>query len=543
MTNSISDLSEADVLFICGSNTTEAHPVIALEVVKALRAGKTLIVADPRKIDLARKAHLHLQLHPGTNVALLKGMMRHIVDLGLEDRAFIAARTENSELFFESLKHMTVEEAAKITGVPAADIREAAELYAKADKANILYAMGVTQFSTGTNNVLSIANLAMLTGNIGRPGTGVNPLRGQSNVQGACDMGGLPDVFTGYQKVDNPEIIAKMESAWGVTLADRMKGKTVMEIMDAVADGEIRALYVMGENPILSDPDQHHVEETLKNLEFLVVQDIFLTETAQYADVVLPAAASTEKDGTFTNTERRIQRVRKAMEPAEGVLADWQIVQLIANRMGAGWTYTSADQIMKEIASVTPQYGGVTYQRLDVLPDVEFAQTDSCGLQWPCPTEDHPGTPVLHTQQFSRGKGLFSAIEYIPAAESVSDEYPLLLTTGRELVHYHTGTMSRQAVGLNELVPEGRLEISHEDARRLGITQGDRIRVSSPRGSIEPVAWVTDRVTPGLVFMTFHFVEAPINRLTSTALDPISKIPELKVAAVRVEALNGGSAV
>jgi formate dehydrogenase alpha subunit len=539
MTNSISDLGDADVVFVIGSNTTEAHPVISLELIKAVRqGGKTLVVADPRKIDIARRAHLHLQLKPGTNVALLKGMMRHIVDLGLEDREFIASRTENYEQLVESLKTMTVEEAAVITGVPADDIRKAAELYGRAGAANILFAMGITQHHTGVNNVLSVANLAMLTGNIGRPGTGVNPLRGQANVQGACDMGSLPDVFSGYQKVDNPEFIAKMEEAWGVTLADREKGKTLVEIMRAVHDGEIRALYIMGENPILSDADQHHVEETLSKAEFLVVQDIFLTETAEYADVVLPATTFAEKDGTFTNTERRIQRVRKALEPLEDCLPDWQIVQLVANRMGAGWSYGSPQEIMEEIAQVTPQYGGVSYDRLEeVIPDASFEQMDACGLQWPCPTEDHPGTPILHTQAFARGKGFFSAIEYIVPDEQPDAEYQLVLTTGRELVHYHTGTMTRQAPGLNALVPDGRLEINPDDARRLGVVHGERCRVTSRRGSIEPVAWVTDRVSPGLVFMPFHYVEAPANRLTNPILDPISKIPEFKVATVHVEPL------
>jgi len=540
MTNSIADIHEADVIFIIGSNTTEAHPVISLEVIKALREGKKLIVADPRKIDVARRAHLHMPLRPGTNVALLKGMMRHILDSGLEDRDFIAARTENYEQFVASLESMTVEQAAEITGVPAADIRKAAELYAKADKANIIYAMGITQHHTGTNNVLSIANLAMLTGNIGRPGTGVNPLRGQNNVQGACDMGALPDVFTGYQKVDNPDLRQKMEQAWGVTLSDHEKGKTVTEIMPALFKGDIRFLYVMGENPVLSDADQHHVLECLERAEFLVVQDLFLTETAEYADVVLPSCTSAEKDGTFTNTERRIQRVRKALDPREGTLPDWQILQLVANRLGAGWNYRSPEEVMDEIAAVTPQYGGVSYERLDgILPDAELAQTDVCGLQWPCPTEDHPGTPIMHTQQFARGKGLFSAIEYIPPDEEPDAEYPLVLTTGRELVHYHTGTMSRQAPGLNALVPEGRLELSPEDAATLGIEHGERIRVIGRRGVIEPVAWVTDRVSPGLVFMPFHYTEAPANRLTNPILDPISKIPELKVAAVRVESANG----
>jgi predicted molibdopterin-dependent oxidoreductase YjgC len=365
----------------------------------------------------------------------------------------------------------------------------------------------------------------------------VNPLRGQNNVQGACDMGALPDVFSGYQKVDNPEAIAKMEAAWGVALSDREKGKTVVEMMNAIKGGEIRAMFIMGENPLLSDPDQTHVEQGLAALEFLVVQDIFLTETAQYADVVLPATSSFEKDGTFTNTERRIQRVRQALEPRGESLADWKIVQSIANRMGAGWDYSSAGEIMQEIASVTPQYGGVTYARLDVIPVVEFAQTDVCGLQWPCPTEDHPGTPILHEQQFSRGRGLFSAIEYIEPDEQTDEEYPFVLTTGRELVHYHTGTMTRQAAGLNALVPEGRLELNPLDATRLGIEQGAKVRVSSRRGAIEPVAWVTDRVSPGLVFMPFHFVEAAANRLTNPVLDPIAKIPEFKVAAVKVESV------
>lgn len=537
MTNSINDLHEADVIFIIGSNTTEAHPVLSLEVIKALREGKTLIVADPRLIDVARRAHLHLRLKPGSNVALLNGMMRHIVDMGWENKEFISERTENYEALRATLDRMTVEQAAEICGVPADDIRKAAEMYATAGASNILYAMGITQHHTGTSNVLSVANLAMLTGHIGRPGTGVNALRGQVNVQGACDMGGLPDVFSGYQKVDNPDIIAKMEAAWGVTLEDREKGKSLMEIMGAIDDGEIRALYVMGENPALSDPDQHHVEAALKNVEFLVVQDIFRTETAEYADVVLPAVSNVEKVGTYTNTERRIQLSHQALDPQGDALPDWKIIQLVANRMGAGWDYRSPEAIMAEIASVTPQYGGVTYDRLDVIPDVEFAQTDVCGLQWPCPTEDHPGTPILHTQQFARGKGMFSAIEHVAPSENVSDDYPFVLTTGRELVHYHTGTMSRKAPGLNGLVPEGRLEIHPDDAARLGIQDGTHVRVTSRRGSIEPLAWVTDRVSPGLVFMPFHYAEAPANRLTNTVLDPIAKIPELKVAAVNVEAI------
>lgn len=527
MTNSIGDLAEADTMFVIGSNTTEAHPVISLELIRAKREGKKLIVADPRRIDLAQRADIHLQIRPGTNVALLIGMMSQIIDSGLEDRDFISQRTEGYEEFVESVRGLTVEQAAGICGVDADDIRRAAELYARAEAANVIYAMGITQHHTGTNNVLSVANLAMLTGNIGRPGTGVNPLRGQANVQGACDMGGLPNVFSGYQKVDDPTAIEKMESAWGVVLNDRTPGRTVMEMMGGVDEGVIRGMYIMGENPILSDPDQQHVERGLKSVEFLVVQDIFLTETAEYADVVLPAGMPTEKDGTLTNTERRVQRVRKAVEPPTDTLPDWQIIQLVANRMGAGWDYTNTEEIMQEINEVTPSYGGITYERIDDL-----------GLQWPCPSEDHEGTPILHAEEFARGKGKFSAIEWIVPAEAVDDEYQFMLTTGRELVHYHTGSLSRRAPGLDALVPKGRLEVNPDDAARLGIEQGERVRVTSRRGSIEPFAWVTDRVAPGLVFMPFHYKEAAANRLTNPVLDPVAKIPEYKVSAVKLEKIK-----
>jgi len=526
MTNSIGDLAEADTIFVIGSNTTEAHPVISLEIIRAKREGKKLIVADPRRIDLARRADIHLQIRPGTNVALLNGMMRHILDSGLEDRDFIAERTEGYDEFVESVRALTVEQAASICGVEADDIRKASELYARAGAANIIYAMGITQHHTGTNNVLTVANLAMLTGNMGRPGTGVNPLRGQVNVQGACDMGALPNVFSGYQKVDDPASIKKMEEAWGVTLDDRSPGQTVVEMMNGAGEGTIRAMYVMGENPVLSDPDQAHVESSLKKVEFLVVQDVFRTETAEYADVVLPAAMPTEKQGTFTNTERRVQRVREALAPLEGSLADWDILQRLANRMGASWDYSGPGDIMREINAVTPSYGGITHERVE-----------ESGLQWPCPTVDHPGTSILHVGEFARGKGKLSAIEYIEPAESVDQEYQFVLTTGRELVHYHTGTLSRRAPGLDALVPEGRLEINPDDAARLGIEEGSRVRVTSRRGSIEPLAWVTDRVAPGLVFMPFHYWEAPANRLTNPVLDPVAKIPEYKVSAVKLQAV------
>jgi len=524
MTNSINEISNAACILAIGTNTTEAHPIIGLEVKRAVRKGAKLIVVNPREIDLVRFADLWLQHKPGTDVALLMGMMRVIVDEGLFDSSFVEERCENFDAFRESLKNFDLDFVERITGVPKNKIAEAAQIYASNKPSSLLYAMGITQHSHGTDNVIATANLAMLTGNIGKPSTGVNPLRGQNNVQGACDLGALPNVYTGYQAVADPAIREKFEAAWGCSLPSA-PGLTITEIIPAAYEGEIKALYLIGENPALSEPDAGHAREALDKLEFFVVQDIFLTETAQLADVVLPGATFAEKDGTFTNTERRVQRVRKAIEPIGNSKPDWWITCQIAQRMGGkGFDFAYPSQIMEEIANLTPSYGGISYSRLD-----------NGGLQWPCPTQDHPGTPILHTKQFTRGKGRFIPLDYKPPMELPDDDYPLMLTTGRSLYHFHTGTLTRKVKGLNILRGEGLVEINPEDASALGITDGEMVKVISRRGEIEAKARVTEVSPRGVVFMTFHFAESPTNLLTNSALDPVSKIPEYKVCAVRIE--------
>lgn len=523
MTNSIHDIGEAACVIAIGTNTSEAHPVIGLEVLRAVRRnGGKLIVINPRKIGLVRFADLWLRPHPGTDVPLLMGMARVIIDEGLMDRAFIAERCENLDALKESLKNFSLDSVAQITRVPGDKIAEAARMYATNKPASILYAMGITQHSHGTDNVMAIANLAMLTGNIGKPGSGANPLRGHNNVQGACDMGSLPDVYPGYQSVVAAQ--QKFEAAWGVSL-NPTPGLTLTEIFDAAHHKHIKAIYLIGENPVLTDPDANHVREALKKLEFLVVQDIFLSETAQLADVVLPSVSSLEKDGTFTNTERRVQRVRKAIEPIGDSKHDWWITCQIAQRMGGkGFYFEDPSQIMDEIASLTPSYGGISYSRLE-----------KGGLQWPCPTPEHPGTPILHTQLFARGKGRFTPLQYRPPAELPDKDYPLVLTTGRRLFQYHSGTMSRKVKGLNALVKEARVEINPEDASAMGIVNGDMLKVVSRRGEVTAKARLTEWSPPGVVYMDFHFAESPTNVLTNPALDPVAKTPELKVCAVRVE--------
>jgi len=523
MTNSVADLEQADAIFVIGSNTTECHPVIGAAIKRAARRGARLIVADPRAIELTDYADLHLRQRPGTDVALLNGLARVILQEGLADEDFIAQRTEGCEAWRASVEPYTAEFVEQISGVAAADLIAAARIYAQAPAAAIVYSMGITQHTTGTDNVLALANLAMLTGNIGKPGAGVNPLRGQNNVQGACDMGCLPDVYPGYQRVADDSARAKFEQAWGVPLP-AAPGLTVVEMMEAAAEGKLKALYIMGENPMLSDPDITHVEEALKNLDLLVVQDIFLTETAQLADVVLPAAAFAEKDGCFTNTERRVQRLRKALDPPGQAMADWVIICDLASRLGYPMSYLDPAAIQEEIASLTPSYGGITYDRLE-----------QGSLQWPCPNCDHPGTPILHTERFTRGLGKFHPVAFLPARELPDDEYPFLLSTGRILQHYHTGTMSRQSEVLDKLVSVGVVEIHPADAEALGIGEGDIVKIASRRGEIKIAARITERVPPRTLFLAFHFRESPANRLTIAALDPVAKIPEFKVCAVRIE--------
>jgi len=527
MTNSIGEIGDAGCILAIGTNTTSAHPVIGLEVKKAVRNGAKLIVANPRQIELVRVADLWLQHMPGTDVALLMGMMRVIVDEGLLDAAFIKERCENFDAFKESLKNFDLDTVEGITGVPKDKIAEAAKIYATNKPASILYAMGITQHSHGTDNVIAIANLAMLTGNIGKPSSGVNPLRGQNNVQGACDVGALPNVYTGYQAVADQATREKFEVAWGCSL-NPSPGLTLTEIFEGACQRQIKAIYLVGENPVLSEPCSHHLEE-LKKLGFFVVQDVFLSETAQMADVVLPAASFAEKDGTFTNTERRVQRVRKAIEPIGDSKPDWWITCQVARRMGGkGFDFEHPSQIMDEIARLTPSYGGISYRRLD-----------NGSLQWPCPTPDHPGTPILHTKQFTRGKGRFIPLDYKPPMELPDDDYPLILTTERSLYHYHTGTLTRRVKGLNILLGEGLVEINPEDASALAIADGEMVKVVSRRGEVVAKARVTEVSPVGVVTMNFHFAESPTNMITNPALDPVAKIPELKVCAVRIEKNSG----
>jgi len=523
MTNSIEDFTKADLLFVIGSNTTECHPVIGRAIRKGVKAGTTsLIVADARNIELSKLADIHLRHKPGTDVALLNAMMHVIIEENLHDKRFIEERTEGFEELKETVKDYTPAMAEEITGVPSAEIVKAARLFASAERACLLYGMGITQHTTGTDNVMSTANLLMLTGNIGREGTGLSPLRGQNNVQGACDVAALPNVLPGYQPVDNPEKRKEFEQAWSIDHLPAIPGLTMGAMIDGSVDGKIKAMYIMGENPIMSDPDMLHTQRGLKNLQFLVVQDIFPTETTAIADVILPATLFAEKDGTFTNTERRVQKLVKAIDPPGEAKLDWQIVSELANKMGHSFDYESSEAIMDEIASVTPIYGGIHHDRLN-----EY------GLQWPCLDRDHPGTSILHEGKFTRGLGKFYGVKYKPPAESVSRGYPLILTTGRVLEQFHTGSMSRRSDVLNRLSPEGSIDINPEDALNLGIINGDLMAVTSKRGKVEAPVNITDKMAPGVAFMAFHWNETPVNVLTNPALDPLAKIPEYKVSAVR----------
>ncbi len=522
MSNSIADFKKADLLFIIGSNTTECHPIIGRYVRQAVRSGDTkLMVADPRTIQLAKKASLYLRQKPGTDVALLNAMMNVILEEDLYDKQFVEERTEGFEETVEVIRKYTPEMAEEITGVPKSQIIRAARLFAGSERACILYGMGITQHTTGTDNVKSIANLLMLTGNIGREGTGFSPLRGQNNVQGACDMGALPNVFPGYQPLTDAEARKKFETAWNCTIKDK-PGVPVTEMIESALRGEIRAMYIVGENPALTEPYTAHARKALQQLDFIVVQDIFPTETAVLADVILPAAAYAEKEGTYTSTERRVQKLNKAVEAPGEAKPDWEIISMLAEKMGYSFPYKNPEEINREMTSLTPIYGGMQYDRLD-----------NYGLQWPCCDREDPGTPALHVGKFTRGLGKFHAVEYRPPAESVSEDYPLTLTTGRILEHYHTGTMSRRTRVLNELQPNSAIDIHPEDALKLGITNGDLVSIASERGKIEAPVNITDKTSPGLAFMAFHWKESPVNVLTNTNLDPVAKIPEFKVSAVK----------
>ncbi|MCJ7525446.1 MAG: formate dehydrogenase subunit alpha [Candidatus Aminicenantes bacterium] len=532
MTNSIEELERAEVILVTGSNTTETHPVIATRIKKAvLFHGAKLIVIDPRKIELVKYTEkyggLWLRQKNGSDVAWANGMMQVIISEGLLNEEFIKTRTEDFEALKKMVEGFTPKKVEKISGIPAKQLQAAARLYAKAKSGSIVYSMGITQHTTGTDNVMSMANLAMVTGNVGRESVGVNPLRGQNNVQGACDMGALPNVYPGYQAVTDAAIREKFEKAWGVKLDDKV-GLTVVEIMHAAAEGKIKGLYIMGENPMVSDPDLNHVKLALEKLDFLVVQDIFLTETAQLADVVLPVASFAEKQGTFTNTERRVLWVEKAVAAPGQARIDWEAIRDVSTRMGYAMDYKCLEDIVNEVNRLVPQYAGITYQRL----------LNGEKLQWPCPNPEHPGTKFLHRDKFSRGLGKFFAIDYIPPAEWPDAEYPFLLSTGRILYHYHTGSMSRRTVALPQYVAGPYMEMHAQDMKKMAIVDGEEVRVASRRGEIRIPAQESPRVDLGSVFIPFHFAEAAANVLTNDAFDPIAKIPEFKVAACQIEKIK-----
>ena len=525
MTNPIQDIEKANVILITGSNTSENHPVLSSYVKRAVAfKGAKLIVVDPRKIRMTEFAILWLRQRLGTDVAWINGMMHVIIKENLYDEAYVTSRTVGLEELKKAVEKYTPEYVEEISGIPKEELIEAARLYAGAPAASILYTMGITQHISGTDNVKSLANLAMLCGNVGVEGGGVNPLRGQNNVQGACDMGALPNVFTGYQRVSDMAVRERMAKAWGVEGLSEKNGLTATEMMEAAQDGRLKALYIIGENPMVSDPDLTHAKKGLEKLDFLVVQDIFLTETARLADVVLPSACFAEKEGTFTNTERKVQRVRKALDSPGEAREDWKIISELSGRLGYPMPYANSEAIMAEIGQVTPSYCGINYDRL---------KRD--GIHWPCTGTDHPGTPCLHMDQFTCGLGVFHAIDWIPPAEVPDDEYPLYLTTGRVLYQYHTGTMTMRSEGLNELAPECFVEISQKDAQAYELKQGEAIKVASRRGEITAKARISDMAVEGTLFIPFHYAAAAANELTNRALDPTAKIPEYKVCAVKIE--------
>jgi formate dehydrogenase alpha subunit len=525
MTNPISDIEKANVILITGSNTTENHPVLSSYVKRAVTfKGAKLIVVDPRKIPITQFATLWIRPKLGTDVAWINGVMHVIIKEKLYDEAYVNSRTVGLDELKKMVEKYTPDYVEEITGIPRDQLIAAARLYAQAPAASILYAMGITQHISGTDNVKSLANLAMLCGNVGIEGGGVNPLRGQNNVQGACDLGALPNVYTGYQKVSDLAVRERMAKAWGVERLPEKDGLTVTEMMDAAETGDLKALYIVGENPMVSDPNLGHARKCLKNVGFLVVQDIFLTETARMADVVLPSTSFAEKEGTFTNTERKVQRVRKAVEPPGEAREDWKILSDLSGRLGYPMNYPSAQAIMGEIGELTPSYCGINYERLR-----------GEGIHWPCTGTDHPGTPCLHMDQFTCGLGVFHALEWIPPAELPDEDYPLYLTTGRVLYQYHTGTMTMKSEGLNRLAPECFVEISPKDAESYELQPGDLIKVASRRGEITAKTVISEKAVEGTIFIPFHYAAAAANELTHAALDPTAKIPEYKVSAVRIE--------
>ncbi|MFH1245927.1 MAG: formate dehydrogenase subunit alpha [Candidatus Omnitrophota bacterium] len=523
MTNSIEEIADSDLLFVIGANPTEAHPIIGLEMKKARRRGAQLIVVDPRKTWLAEKADIFLPIRPGTDVALMNAMMNTIITENIYDKEFVEKRTEGFDALKEMALKWTPRRAAQLCLVPEEDIKKAARMYAQADRAGIFYTLGLTEHICGTDNVRSTANLAMLTGHIGRASTGVNPMRGQNNVQGGCDMGALPNVLPGYQKVDDPLVDEKFSKAYGVKIPAKV-GYTITDMIEKAAEGKIKALFIMGEDHLMSEPDRHLVEKAFKNLELLVVQDIFLCETAKAADVVFAASSYAEKDGTFTNTERRVQRVRAAIKPIGDSKPDWQILCAIARQAGyARMNYKHPSEIWDEAASLSSLFGGINYERIDKI-----------GLQWPCFDFDHCGTKFLHEGEFTRGRGKFFALDYRPPAEEPDEAYPFYLTTGRILYHYNVGTMTLRSAGSLQKAPENFCEVNKRDAREIGIKDGEKVKVITRRGELVVKAYVGDKVKPGRLWMPFHYPEASTNFLTNSAFDNITRTGEYKVCAAKI---------
>lgn len=524
-TNSLADLDETRLLLVVGCNPTEGHPVTGARIKRAIRRGARLVVIDPRRIELTRYADVHLQLRPGTNVAVLNGLANVIISEGLADEAFIGSRTENFDAYRETVASYTPERVEEISGVPAALLRQAARLYATSGASMSVHGLGVTEHRTGSYGVMALANLAILTGNIGRPGTGINPLRGQNNVQGSCDMGALPNVLTSYQKYSDPDVRAKFEGEWGRPLPQDT-GLKIPEMWDAALQGKLKAMWIMGYDAAQTDPNTHLVRKALESLDFVVVSDLFMCETARFADVVLPASATLEKDGTFTNGERRVQRVRRAVEPPGQARADWEAILDVAEAMGHPMPYAGPSEIMDEVARLTPSLSGISYNRLE-----------ENGLQWPVSEPGHPGTRILHTETFPRSTGLarFAPVEFLPPGEEPDADYPLVMVTGRVLQHYNAGTMTRRT-RLAQMVDRDYLEIHPLDALAHHIEDGEEVAVTSRRDTVRFTAQVSERVAPGTVFTTFHFPETPVNLLLSSSSDVITKCPEYKVLAVRVEA-------
>ncbi len=526
MTNSIADIESADVILVTGSNTTENHPVIAQSIKRAvLHREAQLILVDPREVPLARYATLHLRPKPGTDTAWLNAMARAVLRESLQDTKFVQERTEGFDELASFLESYEPEAMAGVTGIPAEQLVEAARLYARANRASIFYAMGITQHRQGTDNVRAVANLAMLCGHLGKQGTGVNPLRGQNNVQGACDMGALPAFLPGYQRVDNEEAREKFGAAWGRELS-ATRGLTVGEMLEAAEAGKLRALLVFGENPVVTEPDSEGAVLALQALELLVVQDLFLTETAELAHFVLPGRSFAEKDGSFTSTERRVQLLRSAVSAPGRAEADGETVCRLAERLAYPMTYQPAET-MREIASLTPSYAGIDHARLD-----------KGSVQWPCPEAGHPGTPILHAAGFARGRGVFACVEYRPPAEKAGKRFPLLLTTGRTRYGYHAGSMTGRTA-LAGMQRQGWVEMNPADAARLALADGERVRVRSRHGELTTRLRLSSGPPEGVVFMSFHFPEERVNRLVSAAFDPQSGIPEFKVTAVKVERVGG----